>query len=323
MPQVLIASPFPLAMVQLFKQLVGDAVEVDFVTTPGDDEFAQKAANAEILVTGFRRVDAATLDLAPKVKFIQQIGVGYNNLDLKELSERGILAANTPGVNAESVAEHTILLMLSLLKQFEASVRATRANDWPVFAILQAGVTELGAATVGLVGFGSIGQAVAERLKPFGPRVLYTSRRRVSPEIEERLGVSYAAFSDLLAASSIVSLHLPLSAETHHLIGEKELAQMPPGSFLINTARGDIVDEMALHRAISSGHLGGAGLDVLQQEKPGGNFFSDLPQVTVTPHIGGASKSVMVKAARMSAGNISRYLAGEKPLYILPELENH
>jgi phosphoglycerate dehydrogenase-like enzyme len=321
MPRVLISSPFPEAMVQFFRQLVGEAAEVDFVTTPGDAEFAQKAASVAVLVNGFRRVDAALLELAPKVKFIQQIGVGYNNLDLKALSARNILAANTPGVNAEAVAEHAILLMLSLLKRFEESVTATRANDWPTMKIAGSGLTELGAATVGLVGFGSTGQAVAERLKPFGARVLYTSRRRASPEIEERLGVSYASFPDLLAASSIVSLHLPLSAETHHLIGAKELAQMPPGSFLINTARGDIVDETALHAAIAGGHLGGAGLDVIQQEKPGGNPFSALHQVTVTPHTAGASKGVMVKAAKIAAGNVSRYLAGEKPLYILPGLE--
>jgi phosphoglycerate dehydrogenase-like enzyme len=322
MPRVLITTPFPEAMVQLFKKLVGEAVEVDFVTTPAEDEFLQKIAGADILVNGFRKIDAATLDKAPQVKFIQQIGVGYNNLDLALLRERGILAANTPGVNAESVAEHTILLMLALLKRFEESVNITRANKWSTIKILQGGVTELGAATVGLIGFGSTGQAVAARLKPFGSRVLYTTRRRVSPEIEERLGVSYATLPELLAASSIVSLHLPLNAETRNLISEKELALMPPGSFLVNTARGDIVDEAALRQAVLSGHLGGAGLDVLQTEKAGSNPFTDLPQVTITPHTAGASRSVMIKAAQMSAGNVTRYLSGERPLYILPELQD-
>jgi phosphoglycerate dehydrogenase-like enzyme len=321
MPKILLTAPVPEQLSAQFRTLIGDKAEFEVVRTGAAAEFAQKAAEADIFVNLFRPLDAAALAQAPKLRFIQQIGVGYNHLDIKALAEAGILASNTPGVNTQSVAEHTIMLILALLKQFSAATEATRANKWPTLALTQAGIKEIGAATVGLVGFGAIGQAVAERLKPFGPRVFYTSRRRASADIEERLGVSYTGLPDLLASSSIVSLHLPLNAETERLLGANEFARMQPGSLLINVARGGLIDETALRQALENGQLAGAGLDVLTDESDGKNPFADLPQVLVTPHIAGSSQTVIIKATRMAVGNILRYLAGEKPLYLLPELK--
>jgi D-3-phosphoglycerate dehydrogenase len=169
-----------------------------------------------------------------------------------------------------------------------------------------------------LVGLGAIGRAVAERLRPFGPSVRYTTRRQLDAGTEERLGVTYASLPELLASSTIVSLHLPLSEETRHLIGAAELAQMQPGSLLINTSRGGLVDEAALRDALKRGHLGGAGLDVLQQERAGGNPFTDLPNVIVTSHISGSSRPSGERIVRMAAANIARVLAGEPPQHLVP-----
>lgn len=213
------------------------------------------------------------------------------------------------------------MLMMVLLKRFVAAEDGTRANIWHhQMKLFQAGIGELGTSTIGLVGFGAIGQAVAERLKPFGTQLLYTTRHQVSLTLEERLGIKYVSLPELLASASIVSLHLPLNPETRHFIGPKELSQMKPGSILINTSRGELIDEKALRQALESGHLAGAGLDVLTEEADGKNNFADLPQVVVTPHLGGLSQGAIARTMQMACANVLRYLGGEKPLYILPEL---
>ncbi len=322
MPKILITQAVPSAMLTQLKTLVDGKAEIEAVTTPQDDEFGRLAAEADVIINGFRQLDATALTLAPKVRFIQQLGVGYNNLDTKTLAQAGIIASNTPGVNSQAVAEHTILLMMVLLKRFVMAENATRANTWPQLKIMQAGIGEIGTSTIGLIGFGSIGQAIAKRLKPFGSRLLYTSRQRADPALEEKLGVRYLNLPELLATASIVTLQLPLNAQTRHMIGAPELNQMKPGSILINTSRGEIVDEAALRQAIESGHLAGAGLDVLTNEADGGNPFYDLPQVVVTPHMGGISQGAVARTVQMAFENVVRYLNGEKPLYILPELQN-
>jgi phosphoglycerate dehydrogenase-like enzyme len=172
-------------------------------------------------------------------------------------------------------------------------------------------VVDLAKTTVGLVGFGSIGRAVAHRLAHFESRLLSTTRHPVDPATEQQFGVQYAPLDDLLALSTIVSLHLPLTGSTRGLIGEAELAKMPKGAFLINTSRGEVIDEAALHSAIESGKLGVAGLDVLSNEGPGGNPFTDLPQVIVTPHMAGGSRAGVEQAIQMAVTNIARYLRGE------------
>jgi phosphoglycerate dehydrogenase-like enzyme len=169
---------------------------------------------------------------------------------------------------------------------------------------------------VGLIGLGQIGQSVAERLAPFGPRILYATRHPV-PEAEARLGAEWRTIPDLLSDSTIVSLHLPLSDATRHLIGAAELASMPRGSYLVNTGRGGLVDEAALRAAIVSGHLAGAGLDVIDGETEGVNPFADLPTVIVTPHIGGGSRNSMANVVERCTANIRRYLAGEPVLDVV------
>jgi glyoxylate reductase len=173
---------------------------------------------------------------------------------------------------------------------------------------------------VGLIGMGDIGTAVAERLIPFGPRIVYSTRRRRQADEETRLGATWLPLADLLHESTMVSLHLPLTPKTYHLLGDDELAAMPQGSYLINTARGGLVDEAALRRAIVREHLRGAALDVLEHETDGRNPFADLPAVIVTPHLGGGSRGSVSRMVERSAANISRFLTGEPVQDVIPGL---
>jgi len=318
MPRVLLIDPIPSPMVERLRPLFPATADFDVVPSSSEEDLVQHAAEAEILLVIHRKVDARLLSLVPRVRFVQRVGVGYDNLDLGALQAARVVAAYTPGANAAAVAEHTILLMLALLKRFVAAESAVRQGGWPTMELFQAGLGDLANTTVGLVGFGNIGRAVAARLLPFGSRLLYMARHAVDPTIEQQFGMRYASLDDLLASSTIVSLHLPLTEATRGLIGEAELAKMPTGSFLINTSRGEVLDEAALRRALVSGKLGGAALDVLRDERPGGNPFADLPQVIVTPHMAGGSRAAVERALQMAIANVARFLRGESPLDLIP-----
>jgi phosphoglycerate dehydrogenase-like enzyme len=318
LPRVLLIDPLPSPVVERLRPSFPASVDFDAVPTSSEEDLAQYGTEAEILLVIHRKVDARLLSFVPRVRLVQRVGVGYDNLDLDALQAAGVVAAYTPGANAAAVAEHTILLMLALLKRFVAAESAVRQGGWPTMELFQAGVGDLANATVGLVGFGNTGRAVAERLLPFGSRLLYMARHAVDPTIEQQFGMRYASLDDLLASSTIVSLHLPLTEATLGLIGEAELAKMLAGAFLINTSRGEILDEAALRRALVSGKLGGAALDVLRDERPGGNPFADLPQVIVTPHMAGGSRAAVERALQMAMANVARFLRGESPLDLIP-----
>ena len=209
------------------------------------------------------------------------------------------------------------MLMLALIKRLSTSELATRAGRFAPGEIISGGIDDLADTTVGLVGMGHIGQAVAERLVPFGARIVYHSRRPV-PEIEARLRAEWLPLNEVLRRSNILTLHVPLTPETHHVIGAAEIALMPSGSYLINAGRGGLVDEAALRDAIASGHLAGAGLDVLEHETDGVNPFADLPEVIVTPHLGGGSRNSMNGVVERCTANIRRFLAGEPVLDQIP-----
>ena len=318
MPGVLLIDPLPAPLIERLRPAFPPTAPFEVVSSYSDEDLARHAAETEILLVIHRKVDAHLLSLLPRVRLVQRVGVGYDNLDLAALQAAGIVAAYTPGANAIAVAEHTILLMLALLKRFVAAESATRRGDWPTAELAQAGMGELAGATVGLVGMGYIGRAVAERLAPFGSRLLYTTRHAVDLAIEQQYGLRYVSLDDLLASSTIVSLHLPLTGASRGLIGEAELAKMRSGAFLVNTSRGEILEEAALRRALVSGKLAGAALDVLNNESPGGNPFADLPQVIVTPHIAGGTSAGIERAVQMAIANVVRFLRGEPLLDLIP-----
>lgn len=318
MPRILLIDPIPPSLVERMRPMFPAGTDLDLVPTLSEEDLARHAAETEILLVIQRKVDARLLSIVPRVRFVQRVGVGYDNLDLEALQAAGVVAAYTPGANAVAVAEHTILLMLALLKRLTAAESATRQGGWPTMELFQAGLGDLAGTTVGLVGFGNTARAVAQRLVPFGSRLQYTSHHAMDPATEQQFGVRYASLEDLLASSTIVSLHVPLTGATRRLIGEAELAKMPAGAFLVNTSRGEVIDEAALRHAIESGKLGGAALDVLYNEGAGGNPFADLPQVIVTPHIAGGSRAAVERALQMALANVARYLRGEPPLDLVP-----
>jgi phosphoglycerate dehydrogenase-like enzyme len=319
MPKV--ALDFAPAFVgEQLRPLLPGGVDFDAMQAQTDEELARCAHNADVLISTRTPINARTLRLIPGVRFIQHAAIGYDNLDLTAVRVAGIAVANNAGFCATSVAEHTLMLMLLLLHRFMEAEDATRSGGFPMYAFLAANRThlrELGDQTVGLVGLGNMGKAVAERLIAFGTRVLYHARHRADDATEARLGVRYAQFDDLLASASIVSLHLPSSPETRHMIGARQLAQMQPRAFLINTSRGDLIDEAALREAIIGGGLAGAGLDVVEDEPKEVNPFADLPQVIVTPHIAGISETSAPRAIERAAANVGRFLRGQPVLNVV------
>jgi phosphoglycerate dehydrogenase-like enzyme len=320
MVKVLLIDPALATLRDGFVERLPPEVDVAVVADFGDEEFRRQAADATVLVNARRPVDAATLAMAPATRFIQMIGAGVDPIDRAAVATAGITVAYNPGVNASGAAEHTIMLMLALLKRLPNTERVTRAGRFAPAEIIASGIDDLADATVGLVGMGHIGQAVAARLVPFGTRIVYHARRAV-PAVD-RIATGPLPLPELLATSNIVSLHIPLTAETHHLIGEREIASMPRGSFLVNAGRGGLVDETALRAAVTGGHLAGAGLDVLERETDGVNPFADLPEVIVTPHLGGGSRNSMSGVVERCTANIRRFLAGEPVLdivYDVPE----
>jgi phosphoglycerate dehydrogenase-like enzyme len=311
MTTVLLADPALAHLAPRFAERLPEGVNVVAVTGFEDDEFARLGADATIIVNARRPIDAAALRLVPRLRFVQMIGVGIDPIDRTALAATGVALAFNPGVNRTGAAEHAIMLMLALVKRLPATLHETSAGRFVPGEIIGLGLDDLADATVGLVGMGQIGRSVAERLIPFGSRIVYHTRHR-APDAE-RLGAAWLSLSELLRASNIVSLHIPLTTETHHLIGEAEIQAMPTGSYLINTGRGGLVDESALRVAIESGHLAGAGLDVLERETDGINPFADLPGVIVTPHVGGGSRNSMAGVVERSTANIRRFLAGDPP----------
>jgi phosphoglycerate dehydrogenase-like enzyme len=320
MVKVLITEPAMAGMVGRFAERLPPGTDVVAVSSFDDGEFRRLARDATVLVNARRPIDASTLAMAPELRFVQLIGAGFDTIDRAAVADAGIAVAYNPGVNKVGAAEHTVMLMLALIKRLPISEERTRAGAFVPGEVIAAGIDDLADATVGLVGMGQIGRAVAERLVPFGPRIVYHTRRPV-PEVEERLGARHVALSELLASSTIVSLHVPLSRETHHLIGAAELAAMSRGSYLVNAGRGGLVDEAALRAAIVSGHLAGAALDVLEHETDGRNPFADLPGVIVTPHLGGGSRNSMNGVLERSAANIRRFLAGDPVVDRVPGIE--
>ena len=266
MPKVLLIDPALAIFRERFAERLPTDVEVVAVASFDAGEFARLAVDAEIVINARRPVDAALFRMAPAIRYVQQIGVGTDPVDRPAAEAAGVLVAYNPGVNKTGAAEHAVMLMLALLKRLSSTELATRAGRFEPADVIAAGIDDLADATVGLIGLGQIGQAVAERLVPFGPRILYATRHPV-PEAEARLGVEWRAIPDLLAASTIVSLHLPLSDETRHLIRRRPLASMPRrGELSRQHAAGGLMDEASLRAAIVSGHLAGAGLDVIDRE---------------------------------------------------------
>lgn len=250
------------------------------------------------------RMDAAVMDAAgPRLKVIANFAVGYNNVDVEAATARHIAVTNTPGVLTETTADIAWTLLLSIARRAIEGDRAVRGGAWQGWEPLQFLGHEVHGGTLGIVGAGRIGHATARRAVGFDMRILYCSRT-AKPEWEHTLAAHRRDLDALLAESDFVSLHVPLTDETHHLIGAAQLARMKPTAYLINTSRGPIVNEPALVEALRAGTIAGAGLDVYEHEPKLTSGLAALDNVVLLPHIGSATRETRDKMALIAADNV-------------------
>ena len=313
---VLYAEPLPADLRPVVEEAI-DALEgghrLVVVSSKDRGELHNVAAEADVVVVATTRVDAGLLAAAPQLRHVQHQGVGYDNIDVPACAARGVTVALTPEGTTIGVAEHTFLLILALYKRLREAEGQLRAGKWPVWE-LRSTSYEFAGKTIGLLGFGRIGRAVAARARAFEAHVLYYDPFRADEANEQELGVTYQPLDDVLRAADVVSLHLPLSAETRHIIGERELRLMQRHAILLNTARGPLVDETALLRALREGWIAGAGLDVFEQEPAAAdNPLLQFENVVVTPHISAGTIDAFRTKMQAVAANVARIARGEAP----------
>jgi len=261
----------------------------------------------------FIRVDEELLNAAPRLKVVSNYAVGYDNIDLAAATKRGICVTNTPDVLTPATADLTFALILTSARRIVEASAFLRSGEWKIWAPeLMVGM-EVAGSTLGIVGFGKIGQAVARRARGFDMNVLYFDTLR-RPELEQPLGAKYVPLDELLKESDFVTLHCNLTEQTKNIIGERELRMMKKTSILINAARGPLVDQTALYKACSERWIWGAGLDVFVKEPvPMDEPLLTLPNVVTLPHIGSASRVARDGMARKAASNLLAALGGERP----------
>ncbi len=316
--RVLYAEPLPEDLQGIVGEELPEEWQLDVVPTRDREALLQLAGGADFLVAATTPIDREVLAAAPGLRHVQHQGVGYDNIDVPACRERGISVSLTPEGTTTGVAEHTFLLILALYKNLRRAEAQLRAGGWPVWE-LRSRSFELSGKTLGLIGFGRIGQAVARRAAPFEADVLYYDPFPPPPEVEQALGATSRTLDDLLREADIVSLHLPLSAQTRHIIGARELRLMKPSAILLNTARGPLVDEPALVHALTSGKIAGAGLDVFEQEPAAAdNPLLGLENTVVTPHISAGTADAFRTKMRAVFANLRRVARGETPINQVP-----
>ncbi len=266
-----------------------------------------------VIPTVTNRIDAAVLNACPKLKVVANFGVGYNHIDVAAATARGILVTNTPDVLTAATADVALGLILATARRFSEGERIVREGRWTGWEPLQLLGSDVSGATLGLVGFGRIGQAVAHRARAFDMRILYWNRTRLEPGIELELGVDYRERDELLAEADIVSIHTAYTPETHHLIDAAALARMKPDAILVNTARGSIVDEKALVEALKKKQIAAAGLDVFEREPHVEAELLTLPNCVLLPHLGSATVGTRARMGLLALDNLLAALAGERP----------
>lgn len=285
---------------------------VDVVTVPdppAPDAVLRECSQAELVIGDKRhahRLPREVLERMTRCLLIQMPAVGYDVIDHRAAAEFGIAVANAAGYNRDAVADWTVMAMLNLIRRGSWGDRRLREGGWPKPEMMG---RELGALTVGIVGLGNVGSALATRLLAFGSRVLYA-------DIVEKsfAGVERVPIEQLLELANIVCVHVPLNDETHHLIDAAALQRMQKGAYVINASRGPVVDEKALIAALESGHLGGAGLDVFEREPtPADNPLRGMENVFFSPHVGGATLEAEARVVDVVRDNLTRVLDGEEP----------
>jgi phosphoglycerate dehydrogenase-like enzyme len=312
------------AVAAIGESLLPKGMTLEYLAPPAEQERRVAQLEETDFLLGFfsgSRLPASDYRHLHRVKLLQLLSAGYDGIDLDELRRLGLPLSDNGGANAVAVAEHAILLMLSLYRQLLDLDRLVRAGGWKDSQLGHEEAHEVEGKTIGIIGAGRIGRTLARRLSGWDVRLLYYDPVRVPADLEQSLQLNYCELDDLLRQSDIISLHAPGNASTHHLICDRTLALMKPSAVLVNCARGDLVDEAALYRALRDHQIAGAGLDTFAQEPtaPQNPLFT-LTNVVLTPHAAGPSWESWPKRFRNGYANIERVARGEPPLWVVPEL---
>jgi phosphoglycerate dehydrogenase-like enzyme len=321
--------PTKVLLVNTAEETVKEARELtppDFeliVAAPGSAGYAEALADTEYLLGNVSTMDDAFYRAAPKLRLVQLFSAGYNHVDLDAARRAGVLVSNNGGANSRAVAEQTIMLMLAVYRRLPWQHANTAGGRWrgnqpvPTFYEMQG-------KTLGIVGLGTIGKRVARIANGgFDMQVQYSDIVRLAEHEEDALHVRYRLLPELLSTSDIVTLHVPLTRLTRNMISTRELGWMQPHAVLINCSRGPVIDFPALHEALISGKIAGAGLDVFPAEPPSPSEpVLSLDNVVLTPHLAGASRETRVKQTRNAFDNVLRVSRGERPLWVVPELRD-
>lgn len=313
-PTLYITRPLPAPVMATLRErytLVSEPTE-DQIPTDDDRRYGFSQADA-VICTLADPITDALLAAAPRLKILANYAVGYNNVDVAAATRRGIVVTNTPDVLTDATADLTWALILAGARRVVEGDRWTRSGQWPGWAPTQMLGTDVTGKTLGIIGMGRIGQAVAQRAQGFRMPVLYASHRPCSSPP----GVStwtHRPLEEVLTQADFISLHVPLSDTTRHLMGSRELAMMKSTAFLINTSRGPVIDEAALLAALQQGRIAGAGLDVYEREPVITAGLETLPNVVLLPHLGSATQQIRIKMGMLCVENIAAVLGGRPPL---------
>jgi glyoxylate reductase len=313
-PKVYVTRELPERGLKIIKERFDAEVWPEYAPPP-KKTIIEKAKDVDALATLLSdKIDAEVFDAAPKLKMIAQLAVGFDNVDVQEATKRGIYVSNTPEVLTDTTADFAWTLLMALARRVVEADKYVRMGKWEVGwhpAMLQG--RDVHGATMGIVGAGRIGYAVAKRATGFSMKILFYDVIP-RPEMEKDFGAKKVDLDELLKQSDFVSVHVPLMKETHHLINAEKLRLMKKTAYLINNSRGPVVDEKALYEALNEGRIAGAGLDVFEQEPTSlANPLLKLDNVVVAPHISSASYETRSKMAEMVAGNLIAFFEGKKP----------
>jgi glyoxylate reductase len=312
---VAVTNRLPGPAVELLREAAEVRIDERETAIPRPDLLELIAGAEAVLTLLGDRVDEEFLDAAgPQLRCVANVAVGYDNVDVEAATKRGVVVTNTPGVLDDATADLTMALILAATRRIAEGDRLVRSGrDWNWGMHFMLG-SSLQGRLLGIVGLGGIGKWVAQRARAFGMEIAYHQRNPAPAEVEATLGARRLPLEQLLAESDVVSLHCPLTPETHHLIGAAELEAMKPSAVLVNAARGPIVDEAALAEALATGKIAAAGLDVYEHEPQVEPRLRELDNVVLTPHLGSATVETRTAMAELAARNAISVLSGQGPL---------
>jgi glyoxylate reductase len=310
-PKVFLTRRMPLAVMERLERETNLTWNSAERTATKTELIAGAKGCDALLCTILDRIDAELLDQLPGLKVVANFGVGFNNIDVVAASARKIPVTNTPDVLTDATADIAFALLLAVARRLGEGERIVRAKQWTGWEPMQLLGADVTGATLGIIGFGRIGRAVARRAKAFDMRVIYWNRKRLNADDEA--DATFMEMDEVLRKADFVSMHVAYNIETHHLLSEREFALMKPSAFVINTSRGAVIDEVALVRALQKKRIAGAGLDVFECEPELASGLREMENVVLAPHLGSATIGTRTKMGMIAVDNLLAVCAGKRP----------